>query len=60
MVVLARQNLAEATNRLRQRHIDARTVDLTLGTVLKYQEDQNRVRASGVEELVRTALQRGA
>ncbi len=45
---------------LGQKRIDARTVDLTLGTVLKYQEDQNRVRASGVEELVRTALQRGA
>ena len=40
--------------------IDERTVDLTLGTVLKYQEDQTRVRASGVGELVRAALQRGA
>ena len=45
---------------LGRRRIDARTVDLTLGTVLKYQEDQNRVRAAGVEDLVRTALQRGA
>ena len=40
--------------------IDPRTVDLTLGTVLKYQEDQVRVRAAGVGELVRAALQRGA
>ena len=39
--------------------IDARTLDLTLGTVLKYQEDQQRVRAAGVDELVRAALRRG-
>jgi MoxR-like ATPase len=45
---------------LGHRRIDERAVELTLGTVLKYQEDQNRVRAAGVEELVRTALQRGA
>jgi MoxR-like ATPase len=45
---------------LGRRHIDERTVDLTLGTVLKYQEDQNRVRAAGIDELVRGALQRGA
>jgi MoxR-like ATPase len=38
--------------------IDERTVDLTLGTVLKYQEDQARVRAAGVGELVRAALLR--
>jgi MoxR-like ATPase len=40
--------------------IDERTLDLTLGTVLKYQEDQARARAAGIDELVRTALQRGA
>ena len=45
---------------LGRQQIDERTVELTLGTVLKYQEDQNRVRGSGIEELVRTALQRGA
>ena len=39
--------------------IDERTLDLTLGAVLKYQEDQERVRASGVEALVRVALERG-
>ncbi|HEX4865408.1 MAG TPA: MoxR family ATPase, partial [Acidimicrobiales bacterium] len=38
--------------------IDERTLDLTLGTVLKYQEDQQRVRAAGVEDLVRAALRR--
>jgi MoxR-like ATPase len=40
--------------------IDERTLDLTLGTVLKYQEDQQRVRAAGVGELVRAALRRGS
>jgi MoxR-like ATPase len=40
--------------------IDERTLDLTLGTVLKYQEDQARVRAAGIDELVRAALGRGA
>jgi MoxR-like ATPase len=39
--------------------IDERTLDLTLGTVLKYQEDQQRVRATGVGDLVRAALHRG-
>ena len=39
--------------------IDERTLDLTLGTVLKYQEDQQRVRAAGVGDLVRAALHRG-
>jgi len=38
--------------------IDERTLDLTLGTVLKYQEDQARVRADGIGELVRAALLR--
>jgi MoxR-like ATPase len=38
--------------------IDERTLDLTLGTVLKYQEDQARVRAAGIGELVRAALLR--
>ena len=39
--------------------IDERTLDLTLGTVLKYQEDQDRVRAAGIGELVRAAVLRG-
>jgi MoxR-like ATPase len=38
--------------------IDERTLDLTLGTVLKYHEDQARVRSSGISELVRAALSR--
>ena len=45
---------------LGRREIDDRTVDLTLGTVLKYQEDQNRVRAAGIGDMVRAALLRGA
>ena len=40
--------------------IDEHTVDVTLGTVLKYQEDQARVRAAGIGELVRAAVLRGA
>ncbi len=36
--------------------IDERTLDLTLGTVLKYHEDQARVRAGGLGDLVRAAL----
>jgi MoxR-like ATPase len=35
-------------------------VDATLGTVLKYREDQERVRSSGLQELVEDAARRGA
>ncbi len=35
-------------------------VDSTLGTVLKYREDQERVRAGGLEGLVDEAVRRGA
>jgi MoxR-like ATPase len=50
---------AAALSALGRSRIDERTVDLTLGTVVKYQEDQARVRAAGIDELVRAALQRG-
>ena len=40
--------------------IDERSLALTLGTVLKYQEDQSRVRQGGIAELGRAALARGA
>ena len=40
--------------------LDERTVDVTLGTVLKYQEDQQRVRAGGIDELVRAAVARSS
>ena len=40
--------------------IDERTVELTLGTVLKYREDQQRVLGAGIGELVHAARQRGS
>ena len=36
-----------------QAHLDERAVLATLGTILKYREDQERVRAHGVAEIVR-------
>ena len=33
--------------------LDADTVDRTLGSVLKYDEDQEVIRAAGLQELVR-------
>src|SRR5581483_3409285 len=39
--------------------LDADTVDRTLGTVLKYREDADRVRASGIDELVERAATAG-
>jgi MoxR-like ATPase len=40
--------------------IDERSVDATLGTILKYREDQERTRASGLRELVHSAMERSA
>ncbi len=40
--------------------LDAASVEVTLGSVLKYREDQDRVRALGVADMVRTAILRGA
>jgi hypothetical protein len=40
--------------------IDERSVDVTLGTILKYREDQERTRAHGIRELVHTAIERSA
>ena len=51
---------ATAIAALARATVDERTLDLTLGTVLKYQEDQDRVRAAGIGELVRAAVLRGA
>ncbi len=39
--------------------LDAHSVEVTLGTVLKYREDQERVRGSDISELVRGAVLRG-
>ena len=44
---------------LGRREIDERSVALSLGTVLKYQEDQATARNAGLGELVRVAHQRG-
>ena len=44
---------ASALAALGRTELDEHTVDVTLGTVLKYREDQERVRAAGVGELVR-------
>jgi MoxR-like ATPase len=50
---------ASALATLGASQLDEHTVDVTLGTVLKYQEDQQRVRAAGLDELVRAAVLRG-
>ncbi len=50
---------ASALAALGRSQLDEHTVDVTLGTVLKYQEDQQRVRGAGVDELVRAAVLRG-
>jgi MoxR-like ATPase len=49
---------AAALAALGRTELDAHIADVTLGTVLKYQEDQQRVRAAGVDELVRAAVLR--
>jgi MoxR-like ATPase len=41
-----------ALNLLGIEHLDAEAVDLTLGSVLKYSEDQEVIRAAGLEQLV--------
>jgi MoxR-like ATPase len=40
--------------------LDEHTVEVTLGSLLKYREDQERVRGHGVADIVRTAIKRGA
>jgi MoxR-like ATPase len=49
---------AEALAALGGVDLDEHTVDVTLGTVLKYREDQERVRAHGLGEVVRAAAAR--
>ena len=51
---------AEALAALGRSRLDEASVDATLGTILKYREDQDRVRAHGLGEIVRTAMARGA
>jgi MoxR-like ATPase len=51
---------AAALAALGRTELDEHTIDVTLGTVLKYREDQERLRAAGVGELIRAAVLRGA
>jgi MoxR-like ATPase len=51
---------AQALATLGRTTLDADSVDATLGSVLKYREDQERVRAHGIGELVKAAVLRGA
>jgi MoxR-like ATPase len=51
---------AQALAALGRAHLDEHSVEVTLGTILKYREDQERVRAQGVPELVHTAVARSA
>ena len=49
---------AQALAALGQSTLDARWVDATLGSVLKYREDQDRVRSGGIDSLVDAAIAR--
>ncbi len=51
---------AQALATLGRTELDDASVAATLGTVLKYREDQERVRQHGIGELVRQAVLRGA
>jgi MoxR-like ATPase len=50
---------AQAISVLGSSHLDERTVERTLGAVIKYREDAERVRATGIAELVSGALKYG-
>ncbi len=49
---------AQALAALGRTSLDARWADATLGSVLKYREDQERVRNAGIDDLVSAAAQR--
>jgi hypothetical protein len=51
---------ANALAALGRATIDERAVEVTLGTILKYREDQERTRAAGIEQLVRSSSERAA
>jgi MoxR-like ATPase len=51
---------ATALAALGRAQLDEHSVEVTLGTVLKYREDQERVRRADISELVRSAVLRGA
>ena len=49
---------ANALAALGRTSIDEQAVAVTLGTILKYREDQERTRAAGIDQLVRAATER--
>jgi MoxR-like ATPase len=51
---------SQALAALGRESIDEESVDATLGTILKYREDQERVRAQGLGEVVQAAGERSA
>ena len=51
---------ANALAALGRTTIDEHSVEVTLGTILKYREDQERTRAAGIEQLVRSSSERAA
>ncbi len=51
---------ANALAALGRTSIDERAVEVTLGTILKYREDQERTRAAGIEQLVRSSTERAS
>ena len=51
---------AQALAALGRTELDEHTIETTLGTVLKYREDAERVKQSDVSELVRAAVARNA
>jgi MoxR-like ATPase len=51
---------AQALATLGRSRLDEDAVETTLGTILKYREDQQRAREHGVGDLVREAVARGA
>ncbi len=50
----------QALTALGSRRLDARAVERTLGSVLKYREDAQRVRSAGIDELVQAAEESGS
>ncbi|MDP9465509.1 MAG: MoxR family ATPase [Actinomycetota bacterium] len=50
---------AQALGVLGVTELDEATVDATLGTVLKYREDQERARQHGIADMVKQAFERG-
>jgi len=51
---------AQALAVLGRSHLDEATLDATLGSVVKYREDQERVRAAGLDTIVSEAVARGS